>query len=63
MPEQQELTDKLASIRQARDSIKNSLESKGQTVNTDIRTYSQTIDSMYSEIEDLAEDILGGPLQ
>lgn len=40
------VNDKLRLIRQARDDIKTSLENKGQTVDTDIRTYASAIENI-----------------
>lgn len=41
-----ELNDKLDTIITARDNIKTSLENKGKTVTSDIRTYSNLVDSL-----------------
>ena len=45
------VNDKLRLIRQARDDIKTSLENKGQTVDTDIRTYASAIDNITGGID------------
>lgn len=50
------VNEKLSLIQQARDDIKTSLENKGQTVNTDIRTYADAIDSIKTS-EDLKEQL------